>query len=197
MTDPTTANLPRFLCDVDGVLADFIAGALPIIEQVTGTRYTVEDFPTWDLFDVVPAEFKTACYDAFKQPGFCASLAPFSGIKAGIKQLKQIADVRIVTSPIHGAHWYFERVEWVERHVRIHPERLVFRFEKEFEDGDFLLDDHPRTVERWAKRHPNGLAMLWNQPCNARDDLPARIGNVERVSSWEEVLTYVGRLGSP
>jgi len=182
---------PRFLCDVDGVLADFLGGALPVIAEVTGTPYRVEDFPKWDLFDVVPEEHEDACYDAFKRPGFCAGLAPYPGTVEGVEALRALVDLRIVTSPMHGPHWHFERLGWLDRHVGIPERHVTFTSEKSFVHGDFLLDDRPSHVEKWALRHPDGLALLWHLHCNASDDTPERVSNVRRVRGWGEVVAAV------
>ncbi len=193
MIDPALSSMPkpRFLLDVDGVLADFVTSALPLIEEVTGTRYEKHDFTTWDFFDVVPKTHKAAVYASFTRPGFCAGIPVFEGSREGVRRLRKLADVRIVTTPIWGPHWYGERAAWLDKHIGIHESHIVFRSEKEFEHGDFLLDDRPSHVELWAARHPQGVGLLWSQPCNAQHVLSAHLPNVHRVSTWDEVVGRV------
>ena len=182
--------MPRFLLDIDGVCADFLGSALPVIERISGQRYTPDDFPTWDLWDVVPREHKTPTYNEFKAPGFCASLAPYPGTREGVAALRAIADVHVVTSPIHGPHWYYERVEWCARHLRLRPNDVTQTGQKAHVRGDYLLEDKPSAVEAWAAAHPLGMGLLWSQPYNRGSDVD-RIANVRRVHGWGEVIKIV------
>lgn len=184
-------NRPRFLLDIDGVCADFLGSALPVIERVSGKRYAPEDFPTWDLWDVVPHEHKTPCYNAFKAPGFCAGIAPYPGTKEGVRRLRAVASVHVLTSPIHGPHWYYERVEWCVRHLGLKPKDVTQTGEKEHVRGDMLLEDKPSAVAWWAARHPKGIGLLWDQPYNRSSDIAERIGNVRRVRCWDDVIAVV------
>lgn len=184
---------PRFLLDIDGVCADFLGSALPLIERVSGHRYRPGDFPTWDLWDVVPHEHKTPTYKGFKEPGFCASIAPYPGTREGVAALRALADVHVVTSPIHGLYWYHERIEWCCKHLGLKPNDVTHTGRKEFMRGDYLLEDKPSTVEAWTATHPGGMGLLWNQPYNRSSDIAERLPNVRRVSGWTDVVEIVKR----
>jgi 5'(3')-deoxyribonucleotidase len=43
---------PRILCDVDGVLADFLTEFLEFGNTLTGVRYKKEDIKKWDIFKI-------------------------------------------------------------------------------------------------------------------------------------------------
>lgn len=187
-------NKPRFLLDVDGVCANFLKSALRAVHAVTGIDYRPEDFPTWDIFDIISREHEPACYELFRAHGFCAAIEPYPGAIEGVERLRPLVDLRAVTRPTHGPHWYFERSEWLHRHLRIHPDDVHHTGHKEEISGDFLLDDRPKHVEDWAVHHPEGIALLWDQPYNRGEDgmLKAAPGNGRRVRSWDEVIQAVG-----
>jgi len=182
---------PRFLLDIDGVCADFFSAALPVIHELSGVFYQPSDFPTWDLFDVIPERFEAPFYERCRAQGFCASIKPYDGAVEGVARLSKAADVRVVTSPIHGPHWYYERTEWVKRHLSIHEKHVTHKSEKEFEWGDYLLDDKPAHIERWAARHPDGLGILWAQPYNEQHRFDPKLRNIVRARSWLEVASFV------
>lgn len=184
---------PRFLLDIDGVCANFLLAALAAVLKVTGKQYKPEDFPTWDIFDIISREHEPACYELFRAHGFCADIEPYPGAAEGVQQLRSITDLHVVTSPIHGPHWYFERAEWVRRHLHVPPGDVIQTRHKQFVVGDFLLDDRPKHVEDWAMHHPNGIALLWDQPYNRGEDgmLKGAPGNGRRVHSWDEVIEAV------
>lgn len=183
----------KFNLDIDGVSCDWLGGALPIIHKVTGRLYTREEFTTWDIYDVIGHEHAPACNVLFHAAGFCAGLQPFPGAVEGIERLRELVDVRALTSATHSPYWYYERVEWVGRYHGIEPRRVHFTFCKEDVFGDFLLDDRPNHVEDWALQHPNGIALLWDQPNNrGRDGMLTRApGNARRVKEWDEVIAAV------
>lgn len=182
---------PRFLLDIDGVCADFLGAAIPILHELTGTLYRPEDFPTWDLFDTIPEKYEAPFYDRCRRAGFCMGLRPYPGTLEGVASIHGLANVRVVTSPIHGDAWYFERAEWCKLHLGVIPKHVIHKSEKETEHGDYLLDDKPAHVEAWAKAHPAGIGLLWSQPYNQRHVFPGWLENVCRVSTWAEVERVV------
>ena len=101
--------------------------------------------------------------------------------------LQNMAAVRVVTSPIHGPAWYYERSEWCATHLSIAPHHVIHKHEKWTEHGDYLLDDKPAHVTNWAKAHPHGIGLLWDQPYNRTSEIEVSLPNVRRVSTWREV----------
>jgi len=177
---------PRILIDVDGVLADFIAHSLPILERLTGRSWVLDDFQTWDLFDTVPREFEQPFFAAVNTPGWCRGLPVFGGAQEGITRVRELAEVYIVTSPMnHIPTWTHEREGWLKEHFGIPHKKVVHTSAKYICVGDALVDDRPANIAAWEKEHPEGLGLLWDQPYN-RD---VQVKN--RVSTWTEVQARV------
>lgn len=174
---------PRFLVDVDEVLADFQGPALQVMMAVTGRTIRREDFEVWDLFTCLSPEEEAQVHSIIEQPGYCASLRPFPEAQRAIAHLRRSWDVYAVTSPFHSRHWVYERDRWLKKHFGMDRSHIIHTASKYMVRGEAYLDDRPDSVERWQSEHPTGLAMLWHLPNTTKlglDDI--------RVRSWDEVV---------
>lgn len=173
------------LVDVDEVLGDFQTPALDIIAEVTGRRYQLEDFTTWDIFEVLTKEEADTVFACLKQQGFASRMVPTPGSQDFIRELSKMAKVYIVTSPFPSLTWVGERTQWVRDHFGIPSKQVVHTAAKYLVRGRALLDDKPEHTESWLKANPGELAMLWHIH-NTRN-----IAHPNRVKTWDEVLTQV------
>ena len=181
----------RFLMDCDGVVAQFTAPMLALASTLSGREWTDNDITSYDMFSVIPREYEAQCFAACKEAGHCASLQPYPGAIEAVAELRKLVDLKVVTSPIHGPHWYFERVEWCMLHLGCSPGDVVFRTDKQYEDGDILLDDNAEHVNGWAARRPLNIALLFDRPWNRGAHFIHN--NICRVQDWNEVLTTVAK----
>ena len=186
---------PVVLFDADGFLLDFITPALRIASEIVSldkhgvinpAYYKIEDFPTWDIFDTIGKEYVEACYAEYEKPGFCAAFEPYPGAVEGVREAKKIADVVVVTSPLHSPTWCHERKQSLHQHFGIPRQDVIFASRKTLVKGRMLVDDHPSHVEAWAREnHDSNVAILWDQPYNRRHAL-VDAWNVTRCSSWTD-----------
>lgn len=176
-------NKPTILFDVDGFLLDFITPALEVASRVTGRGWSIYDFPSWDIFDTIGKEFERECYLEYEKPGFCASFEPYPGAVEGVREAKKMADVVVVTSPLHSPTWCHERVQSLQQHFDISRKDVIFASRKTLVMGRLLVDDNPRHVREWGATHyPQGMGILWDQPYNQSEVLGT---NMYRVTGWE------------
>lgn len=185
-------NRPRVLLDCDGVLADFIGSALITVNNLFGTSYVHDDVTQFDiaaslgLSKEAGARMKRVIGSA---PRFAADLAVFPGAVAGVKALREIADVFVVTSSWDSNEtWEFDRKAWLRRNFDIHHHEIVFTAAKHICVGDFLVDDKTSTVEKWQAHHPCGMAVQWQTPHNRLDGWTGR-----STKSWAELVAFVQR----
>lgn len=172
---------PLVLLDVDGVLANIVASVLDFVHECGGKRYREDHIVNYDILACLPepAHIKKAAWSRLKEPGACVRMQPFLDSFEGVRQLREIADVHIVTTPLDGAvTWMPERVEWLKTHYGFGLSDITFTHRKDLIDGQFLIDDKPENAARIG-------GLLWDASYNRR--VPHRA----RVSNWDQVLRIV------
>jgi 5'(3')-deoxyribonucleotidase len=173
---------PRLGLDVDGVLADFITPALAIMRDMGVGDYTPEDMTDFEMSTLIPEGRRNEFWKRCGEPGWCRNLKPYDGAQDGVKALAKVADIYIVTSPLHsGPQWTHEREAWLWEHFGIPRSRVIHTAAKYTFAGDMLVDDKPEHVEKWSDEH-RGVPVLWARPYNER----ARKLMV-RTNSWFEL----------
>lgn len=181
---------PRFLCDVDGVLADFVTPALKVVERVTGRPAPADAHEDWDLFRSYPEEVQEVFFREFKRKGWCLSLPVYCEALDGIRHILEIADVYFVTSPMNGPYWTHEREQWLAGHFGVNRNRIVHTNAKYLCVGDVFLDDKPEHVIEWSAHHPEACAVLWDQPYNRKHM------QLRRADCWDRVVELVCEVGA-
>lgn len=183
---------PTVGVDVDDVLAGFTADTLRRIFDETRGRhfFTLDDVSTWDPFDSLPEtvrDLKELIYGQMKEEGACFNLPVVEGAQEGMKLLREVADVVIVTSPWRGSKtWAHERELWVEHHFNVDHRDVYQCRRKARVHVDFFIDDKPQNVQEWASYHDSTQGILWATPMNRH--APAHLS---RIGDWKEVVRYI------
>lgn len=180
----------RVLLDCDGVLSDFIGGALATINELYATAFTREQVTEFDFtksLGMTPAA-AAACKRAIgSAAGFARHLDVYPGAVDGVRKLREVADVYVVTSPWNSnPTWCHDREWWLERHFEIPHAHVIHASAKHLVTGDVLVDDKTSTCAAWASAWPAGIAVQWATPHNRRD---AWLG--ESTSSWNDLMALV------
>lgn len=174
------------LLDVDGVLADFIGGIIPIIKAVTGRDVTHDEIDQFDFSAALQLspEHAGKVKRAIGSSGRMASfLSVFDGAKEGVRRLRDIADLYIVTSPWNSNEtWCHDRERWLHRHFDIPHSRVIHTSAKHLIRGDVFVDDKTSALEAWRIRNPQGVAVQWRTPHNRNEawDGPS-------TSNWQRI----------
>jgi 5'(3')-deoxyribonucleotidase len=181
---------PRVLVDVDGVLADFITPACKTMNAIMGTNVTPDQMKSWYLFDAfdfpVEERIREACYTQWKMPGWCFDLEPYPGAVEGLKSIMEIADVHIVTSPMDGRTWAWERAQWLKKYFGFTRSDVSHTDGKFTVAGDVLIDDKKEHCVNWKACHPQGTAILWDCVTNRTQSYEGL-----KTGDWKEVRTVV------
>lgn len=147
--------------DVDGVLADFVAGAF----RAHG-KYLEPESVTWDFYKQMglePAEFwSVANYDFWRNLMWTPEGPEL------LKLLEDIAGERIVllTSPCDTPGSVQGKVDWVKAFMPQYKGRLMVGSAKHLVagPGKLLVDDHGANVDKF--REHGGQAVLVPRPWN-------------------------------
>ena len=185
---------PLVLLDVDGVLADFIGGVLEWFWTCTGVVIPREAITSWDITSTLEKywpgqrdQCKTFYHDEVQQPGFCFNLSVLHGAVAGVSQLREVADVHIVTSPWDSSrHWTYERNKWLQKHFKLPPSAVTHTHRKTLLGGEgvILVDDKPSTIQEYNTQYGSG-GYLWDTSHNKSVDIHSR------VHGWDDLLRTV------
>lgn len=177
------------LLDCDGVLSNFVASALRIINTLAGTAYAHDDVTTWEVESLCPPELQPEFWAQVCAPGFVRDMEPYPGAVEAVSLLRERYGVHIVTARMRQSPtWVDEREAWLERHFGIPYKLVTSTHGKSVCAGIALVDDKPAHVIDWAAAHPQGIAMLLDRPYNRAAEIPGGV----RVHGWADVL---GRLG--
>jgi 5'(3')-deoxyribonucleotidase len=180
------------LCDVDGVLADFVGG-LCIELSRRGFAKCANDIKHWDLKESLSPEETRAAYEVMSVPGFCHGLAWYEGARDFFAELVREGDVLAVTAPFDGSEtWERERKAWMAPAIERKRVLAISGDFKHHVRGDVLIEDHPKTAHDWLEANPDGIALLidrpWNGPGAKEWHMHARM---YRVKSYDDALTTI------
>jgi 5'(3')-deoxyribonucleotidase len=177
---------PRFLIDVDEVLANFAEPAVEVLSNILGEPWTFDAMlpGAWDMFAGLSPEQKARVAEIIEDPAWYTSLEPYPGARDAIDRLRELSDVYVVTSAMS---WAPERIGWLKHYFGFDKEHLVFTKAKHLVRGDFFLDDHPGQVQRWQQEYPMGHGMLWTSVNNKH---LKQYGHI-RVYNWDTVVSRV------
>lgn len=181
---------PRVLLDCDGVLANWWGGVLPLINELLGTSHVIEDVTEFNFADALkmtPVDAARVKRMIGSTPRLAAGFAVCPGAIDGVRRLRDVADIHIVTSSWDSNEtWEFDRKGWLKRHFGIGHHDVTFSAAKHIVSGDILVDDKTSTCEEWRAAWPSGVAVLWATPHNQRDlwDGPC-------TSDWDHLIEIV------
>lgn len=182
---------PRFLCDVDGIAADFMAEALVIINGITHQNLTYDELHHWEVLDYIDdLEHRKIAEIELNKAGLCERLTMYENSIQAIKELNNITNLYFITAPMtKNVGWLNERVAWLVKHFEIEVRQIGFLKDKFIVHGDFLLDDSETNLINWIEDpvNKNSKALLWNRPWNKSVD----DSRLTRVFSWQEVLDLI------
>lgn len=180
------------LLDVDGVLADFVAGFLALLESELGIKATREQVAHFDIGASLglSREHSSQVKRALgSRVGFARELDIYPGAVEGVRLLEPIADVYIVTSPWNSnPTWMHDREHWLEKHFGIPHSRVIHTSAKYRVSGDVLVDDKTDTLGKWRDVQ-GGLPVQWETPHNRLDRWMGISTN-----NWFELRELVERL---
>lgn len=182
----------RILLDCDGILADFHKMYLPVVYQFTGISLKKEDVHTFDVLkQIEKEEYEKIIKSYIQSSQFCLNLPVLEGAKEAVKELQNLGEVVIVTSPMSTANWCYERTQWLQDHFDIPKSKIVFAKNKHYIQGDVFVDDCTENCEKWIK-YNKGKSLLWDRLWNRKNRKFKE--EIEVVDNWERVIEICKQL---
>ena len=174
----------KFALDCDGVLANFTAGVLVLVEEVTGKRYEPSDVTVFDFAKALglsPDDRERVMKVIGSRRGFAASLPPYPEARQGVRRLRELGDVFCVTHPWESNPWWrAERDSWLALHFGI--EVVHHAVVKTGYEADVFVDDKSSHVRDWLGAWPGRTAVFWRTPHNTSESVP---WGSHSVGSWD------------
>lgn len=152
----------RIFLDIDGVLADFIAGAACLHRQDPASVRTWDFFGQWGL---TASDFWTPMgYD------FWVNLPLTVEAREVVERCEKTvapANVCLLTSPCETAGCLEGKRDWVRKHFPQFTRRCLIGAAKEFcaSPESLLVDDHDKNCDAFTAA--GGAACLFPRPWNA------------------------------
>jgi len=170
----------RCLIDLDGVCCNLLAPWLASYNMLGGEFLTPSEIHTYDMRSDVKDYEKL-----FRALGHVeyGDVFPFESVGAAILLLRSAGlDLRFVSHvPESAPTHYAGKLAWCKEHIPLFSAKeLIFcaSEEKQFIDGDYLIEDYVRTLEQWWFAGNGNRAFLISHPYNMCDK-----GAFTRVSS--------------
>jgi hypothetical protein len=185
--------------DVDGLIADFLAGAFAHIAANGGGAYSAKDVTAWRMSGVLASDSDRTLFLRFVDaPESYGELPLVAGAREGVLALKATGMRIVVASHApDGALPY--RQAWLDRmqipydDILVSPKAKLECLEKHAADGPILfIDDDPGTARALGLPQA-GVGLLVVKGDLPRGNLPH---DQPMVESWAEVEPFV-RLGVP
>jgi hypothetical protein len=180
--------------DVDGLIADFLAGAFDYVAAQGGNRYSAKDVTAWRVSGSLISDADRALFHHFVEaPESYGDLPLMPGALEGIQTLKRTgARVVVASHAPPGALPY--RQAWLDRHqipyddILVSPNAKVECLERYAPEGPILfLDDDPGTARTL------GLPRLGVSLLVVKGDLPRSdlAHDQPMVDAWSEVEFFL------
>ena len=160
----------QILLDQDGVLADFLSGAIKVLNRAYGRDITLEQYSkefgkwgTYDYYGITVEQFWKPIDD---EHNFWMDLPPMPWATKLYTALAAVGDVTIVTMPGADPDCGRQKLQWLDYHLGIKHTEVFLGARKYLMAGNgILIDDYYKNVD--AFKENGGQAILipstWNK----------------------------------
>lgn len=178
----------KIALDADGLLRNFTAGALVVVEEVTGKKFTPADVTIFNFTKALGLsedESRAVMKSISARRGFVTALPPYPQARQGVRRLRELGDVFCVTTPWDGPSgknpwWCDESERWLALHFGI--DVVHHAADKTDYEADVFVDDKSSHVRDWLSRWHGRTAVFWRTPHNTSEHVPA---GAHSTGSWD------------
>ena len=172
--------MQRICVDMDEVMADTLSEHIRRYNQTFDEDVTADDLAGKGLWEVTPADRQAQLRAFLDAEDFFEDLPLIPDAQAVLQDLSARFEIFIATQAMAVPNSLGPKYRWLQRHFPfIPPAHYVFCGNKSILRADYLIDDQPKNLQRFA-----GQGLLYTAPHNL-----AATGFV-RVDNWIEVAEY-------
>jgi 5'(3')-deoxyribonucleotidase len=159
----------QILLDMDGVLVDFLSGAIKALNRDFNKDYTIEQyaekFGRWETYDFYGITAEQFWQSIENTPYFWIDLKPMPWYMELYSFLSELGDVTIITSPSLDPVCAMDKLRWLKANMNIGSDKVFLGSRKYLMAGNgILIDDYYKNVENF--KSAGGEAILipstWN-----------------------------------
>lgn len=179
---------PIIAINCDGVLSNWHALALPILNKLTGKNISTKDIKNWDIYHLIDDQkIKDLYNDELNNSGMIEHLPVYDGAQKAIEEIRKIAELYIVTSPMNNYHdWIIHRNTWLKKNFDISSKNIVHTSAKHLIQSHIFIDDKPENVKNWYESNV-GIPILWKHECVAENPFEWNT-RVKWTNDWNDVM---------
>ena len=178
----------KLALDADGLLRNFTAGALVVVEEVTGRKFTPVDVTAFNFTKALGLSedaSRAVMKSISSRRGFVTSLPPYPQARQGVRRLRELGDVFCVTTPWDGPSgknpwWCDESESWLALHFGI--DVVHHAADKTGYEADVFVDDKSSHVRDWLAAWPGHTAVFWRTQHNTSEAVP---WGAHSTGSWD------------
>ena len=165
-------------------MADTLSEHLRRYNQVFDEQIETADLWGKGLWDVVTVERQENLREILHAEDFFEDLPVMPNAPEVMRDLAARFEVFVATSAMTVPTSFGPKYRWLQRHFSfLPPTHYVFCGDKGILRADYLIDDMPRNLLRFA-----GTGLLYSAPHNLATQ------GFTRVADWQEVAAYFASL---
>ncbi len=176
----------RICVDMDEVIADTLSEHLRRYNQTFQEEVSLDDLAGKGLWEVAPHDRQGQLRAFLDAEDFFEDLPLMPDAQRVLKELSARFEIFIASQAMMVPNSLGPKYRWLQMHFPfIPPTHYVFCGDKSILQADFLIDDLPRNLHRFA-----GQGILYTAPHNLLAT------GFTRVDNWREVENYFAGVGS-
>lgn len=176
------------ICDIDDTICNLQETVIKIFNKRYNTEYTLEDFHSFDIMDVLQVEEATKFKAIYGESGVYDLVKPFAGSQEGLRKLINDGhQVYLASNIVPETH--SEKVAFIKRYFPfIDPSRIIAIKDKWLLRAEVMIEDNLDNL--LAK--PYYERVLMNRPWNqwSKD----YVYGIYRCNNWSEIVAAVNKI---
>ena len=174
--------------DIDDTLCNLQEVVIELFNNRYGSNYTIEDFTSYDIMNVLPTQDAIVMKDMYGEYGLYDKIKPIPGAKEALEKLINLGhQIYLVTAAIPKN--YDEKVNFIHRFFPyIDDGHIVAMKHKWMFKADVMIEDNLQTLLAKPYYHRICFDRPWNR---AVKDWTY---DIHRCYNWNEIVEVVNKI---